>query len=124
MKKFFYLDETPLYKGKYIIYLNHDLFLFPHGTNGSYGVFASRVLGLSYTDYLRYCRDRLGAELIGKNRHYIVVYFDYTPEAKALVKLLNKRMEYIMNLHDNPYNYELNEDGELTRSPLYGSEDG
>ena len=54
---------------------------------------------------MRYCRDRLGAELVGKNSRYIVPYFDSTNEVKMFVKLLNKRMDYVLNEREFPYNY-------------------
>lgn len=117
MKKYFYLDESPIYKNKYIIRLNHDKFLFPTGTSGSYNVFIARVLNLSYADYLRYSRDRLGAELIGKQSRYVVAYYDKNQATEAFVKLLNKRMEYIMHEHSFPYEYK-EENGEVKRTPF------
>lgn len=117
MEKYFYLDESPIYKNKYIIRLNHDKFLFPTGTSGSYNVFIARVLNLSYADYLRYSRDRLGAELIGKQSRYVVAYYDKNQTTEAFVKLLNKRMEYIMHEHSFPYEYK-EENGEVKRIPF------
>ena len=117
MEKYFYLEESPIYKNKYIIRLNHDKFLFPTGTSGSYNVFIARVLNLSYADYLRYSRDRLGAELIGKQSRYVMVYYDKNQTTEAFIKLLNKRMEYIMNEHNFPYEYK-EENGEIKRIPF------
>ena len=117
MEKYFYLDESPIYKNKYIIRLNHDKFLFPTGTSGSYNVFIARVLNLSYADYLRYSRDRLGAELIGKQSRYVMAYYDKNQATEAFIKLLNKRMEYIMNEHSFPYEYK-EENGEVKRIPF------
>ena len=117
MEKYFYLDESPIYKNKYIIRLNHDKFLFPTGTSGSYNVFIARVLNLSYADYLRYSRDRLGAELIGKQSRYVMAYYDKNQATEAFIKLLNKRMEYIMNEHSLPYEYK-EENGEVKRIPF------
>ena len=117
MEKYFYLDESPIYKNKYIIRLNHDKFLFPTGTSGSYNVFIARVLNLSYADYLRYSRDRLGAELIGKQSRYVMAYYDKNQTTEAFIKLLNKRMEYIMNEHSFPYEYK-EENGEVKRIPF------
>ena len=114
MEKYFYLEESPIYKNKYIIRLNHDKFLFPTGTSGSYNVFIARVLNLSYADYLRYSRDRLGAELVGKQSRYVVAYYDKNQTTEAFVKLLNKRMEYIMHEHSFPYEYK-EENGEVKR---------
>ena len=117
MEKYFYLEESPIYKNKYIIRLNHDKFLFPTGTSGSYNVFIARVLNLSYADYLRYSRDRLGAELVGKQSRYVVAYYDKNQTTEAFVKLLNKRMEYIMHEHSFPYEYK-EENGEVKRIPF------
>ena len=66
MKKYFYLEESPCNKGKYMICLSHNEFPFEDGTKGSYNVIVARFLGLSYAQYLRFARDILGAELIGK----------------------------------------------------------
>lgn len=117
MEKYFYLEESPIYKNKYIIRLNHDKFLFPTGTSGSYNVFIARVLNLSYADYLRYSRDRLGAELVGKQSRYVMAYYDKNQTTEAFVKLLNKRMEYIMHEHRFPYEYK-EENGEVKRIPF------
>ena len=117
MEKYFYLEESPIYKNKYIIRLNHDKFLFPTGTSGSYNVFIARVLNLSYADYLRYSRDRLGAELVGKQSRYVMAYYDKNQTTEAFVKLLNKRMEYIMHEHSFPYEYK-EENGEIKRIPF------
>lgn len=118
MKKYFYLEESPFYQNKYIIRLNHELFLFPHGTSGSYNVFIARLLNLSYADYLRYSRDRLGAELVGKNTRYVVPYYDNNASTSALIKLLNTRMEYIMNEHEFPFDYTEDNDGNVSRTPF------
>jgi len=118
MKKYFYLEESPFYKNKYIIRLNHELFLFPHGTSGSYNVFIARLLNLSYADYLRYSRDRLGAELVGKNTRYVVPYYDNNASTSALIKLLNTRMEYVMNEHEFPFDYAEDNDGNVSRTPF------
>lgn len=118
---FFYLDGSPTYKDKFMIRLNHDKFLFSPGFSGSFNIFPARLLGLNYIDYLRYCRDVLGADLIGKNR-FVVPYFDQTKEVKMFVKLLNTRMKYIMDEHENPYEYN-EENGEITRTKIEGYED-
>lgn len=121
MKKYFYLDESPFYKNKYLIRLNHDLFLFPNGTSGSFSVFIARLLNLSYADYLRYSRDRLGAELMGKNTRYVVPYYNNDTTTLTFIKLLNTRMEYIMNEHKYPFNYAEDKDGNITRIPFVTS---
>lgn len=117
MERFFYLDESPIYQNKYIIRLNHEKFLFPNGTNGSYSVIIARILNLSFTDYLRYARDRLGAELVGKNKRYVIPYFDKNQVTNAFIKLLNERMSFIMHEHKFPFNYKETEDG-IERVPF------
>ena len=123
MSKFFYFDESPIYTNKYILRLNIDNFLFPKGTNGSFNVFPARVLNLSYADYLRYVRDRLDAELVGKGTKYVVPYFDRNETTDAFVKLLNKRMEYIMEEHRHPYDYKEVEEGKIEIIPFKKDED-
>lgn len=118
MKKYFYLEESPAYKNKYVIHMNHELFLFPNGTSGSYNVFIARLLNLSYADYLRYSRDRLNAELIGKNTRYVIPYYENNAATTAFVKLLNTRMEYIMHEHDFPFDYTEDKDGNVLRTPF------
>ena len=117
MEKYFYLDTSPVYTNKYVIRMNIKDDLFPKGTHGSYNVFVARLLNLSYADYLRYTRDRLGAELVGKKTKYVVAYFDRNENTLALVKLLNSRMEYIINERKFPYNYK-EEEGGITRVPF------
>lgn len=68
--RFFYLDESPYYTSKYVIRMNHSKFPFPHGADGSYNLIAARLLGLSYASYLRFARDVLGAEIVGKRHRF------------------------------------------------------
>lgn len=120
MGKYFYLEESPIYKNKNLIRAYIDKLPFPNGTNGSYNVLEARVMNLSYAEYLRYARDRLGAELIGKNHKYVIPYFDLNETTQMFVKLLNKRMDYIMNEQEYPFNYK-EEDGKVSRIPFNNS---
>jgi hypothetical protein len=118
MSKYFYLQNHPVYQDKYIIYFDYPTDYFLNGTSGSYDVFIARLLNLSYPDYLRWARDRLGAELIGKNKRYIKVLFNgNNPTVQIFIKVLNKRFEYIINEHDFPYIYK-EENGEVKRIPF------
>lgn len=117
MEKYFKLEESPIYKNKYIITMDYEKFLFPNGTEGSYQVFVARLLNLSYADYLRYARDRLGAELVGKRSKYITAYFNRTPEVEMFIRLLNSRMDFIMNEREFPFEY-IEKDGEVDRVPF------
>lgn len=124
MIEYFYLDESPVFKEKYIIRVNYDLIskFFPNGMRGSLNVLIARLLNLSYAQHLRYCRDRLGAELIGKRSRYVVPYFDRNELSRGLVKLLNKRMAYVINEKEFPYEYT-EVDGEVQRIPFNNDED-
>lgn len=120
--EYFFLDESPLYKGRCVIRLNHDKFCFPNGTLGSYNVFVARVANLSWTDYLRYARDRLGAELVGKGKRYVVPYYEDNKTTRAFVHLLNRRMDYIMKEHKDPAVYLRNHEGKVERIEFNGQE--
>ena len=102
MKQYFYLDESPMYKEKLLLRMNHDLFKFPKGTSGSYAVFVSRVLGLSYPDYLRFARDILGAEIIGKGDCYPVAYFKLSQGLADLIEELNARANLVLWEREHP----------------------
>ena len=90
-KKYFYLEESPYHPGKYRVAMNFDT-LPGIRTTGSYNLLPARLLCLSYAEYLRFCRDQLGAEIIGKKSMYPVAYFSDTKSAEGLVSTLNSRM--------------------------------
>ena len=113
--RFFFLDEAPMYKEKYILRMNHDKFNFPNGTKGSYGVLPARLLGLSYPDYLKFLRDVLGADVIGKNAKYPVAFLDKNETTRQFVKLLNAKMETIVYNIKHPYDIVENEEGALEK---------
>ena len=117
MERYFYLEYSPIYQDKMIIRFDNNFSLFTTETPGSYDIFISRLLNLSYANYLKYARDRLGAQLIGKNNRYITILFNNTPEVKAFVRLLNKRLEYIINEREFPYDYK-EDDGKIELIPF------
>lgn len=55
---------------------------------GSWGVVPSRILGLSWPEYLRLCRNN-GATLLGRDHIYIMPCFKQKNE--AFLKMLNDR---------------------------------
>ena len=95
MKKYFYSEES-MNPGMYMIRVNFDVLPNMH-TSGSYNVLAARVVGLSYAQYLRMCRDEFGAELIGKGNTYVLAYFDTEQKADKLAKFLNERLDWILS---------------------------
>ena len=88
---------------------------------GAPTVLAARLLGLSFPQYLRYCRDVIGAEVIGRKKLYPVIYFEKNPAAMQLVKLLNSRMEILMKLYENPYLYTTDDDENIIKTDLEGN---
>jgi hypothetical protein len=101
-KKYFYFEESPYQPGKYKVNMNFDEFPGIH-TIGSYNLLPARLLGLCYAEYLRYCRDIYGAEIIGKNNMYPVAYFKDSFVAGDLVKILNERMAQIEKERSGKY---------------------
>lgn len=97
MKKFFYVDETPYHEGKYIISIVHESFNL-HNFKGSCNCIPAKLMMLSYANYLRYCRDYFGAELIGKNQKYPIALFPDKKKAEELVKELNRRAAVVVDI--------------------------
>lgn len=90
----FYVDDSPIQNGKFLIRCECDRITY---TIGSFNVLGARLLGLSWSDYLRLCRDEFGAEIVGKNNYYPVAYFSSKEAAEPLVKLLNERLSKVIN---------------------------
>ena len=93
---YFKVDNSPINIGKYVIRPNFDK-LPLYSTTGSYNVIMARIMGITYANYLRLCRDEYGAEIVGKNSIYPVAYFTEEKRAKELVKELDKRADKILN---------------------------
>lgn len=96
MNKFFYVDDTPYYPGKFVIRLKHEKFGFS-GFRGSCNCIPAKLMMLSYANYLRLCRDVYGAELCGKNTKYPIALFKDKKKAEALVKELNNRAAQVVH---------------------------
>lgn len=88
-KDYFVFEET-LERDKFLIKPRFDLLPLKH-TTGSFTVLPARLLGLNFADYLRMCRDIMGAEVIGKGTKYPVVYFPKNKTTRQFIKLLNGR---------------------------------
>ena len=99
MINYFYAEESGAKPGKYIIRLDFDKMPITN-TEGSFNVLPARILGISYANYCRLCRDSFKGEIIGKNSRYPVCYFRRDDNLNALLRLLNKRMEMIMKIKE------------------------
>lgn len=118
MEKYFYLEESPYLPTYCMLYTNIEKMPFPNGIRGSYSMMAARVLGLDYADFLRFARDVLKAKIMGKGERYPRAYFRKTPEVLQMVKLLNKRMELIMNLRAKPYELKKQLNGDIVKEEI------
>lgn len=88
---FFYLNESFSVPGAWFISVDYEKFECGLVKEGSWNVLPARVLGISYPDWLRFCRDEFHAIINGKNCLYIVPYFKDKAVALELTKLLNNR---------------------------------
>ena len=93
--KYFEYTENP--DGKFFITPIYEK--FPEIIrNGSGMLYACRISGLSWPNWLRYCRQN-GATLYGKSHKYPVAYWDKPNE--DFLKALNKRATELMK-KENP----------------------
>lgn len=100
MKTYFYLDDIPRYPGSKVIRVKHESWP-PMKTDGSYTILPCRMIGLSYADYLRYCRDVLSAKVVSHGGVYCIVLFEETKEVKEFVADLNRRADYVIHHRSN-----------------------
>ena len=99
--KVFSREESVSYPGKYIIRVDLDKFHLDY-TEGSYNVICARLMGLTYAQYLRMCRDCFGAEIIGKGSMYPVAYFKLSEKLKDLIDGLNARANLVLWEREHP----------------------
>jgi len=97
----FKIEESPYNPGKYMIQPIHENFYLKHA-EGSYGIICARLMNLSYAQWLRFCRDCCGAQIVGKNHKYPVVYFEKGDRVQALCRLLNSRANLILFNREHP----------------------
>jgi hypothetical protein len=99
--KCFEREESTSYPGKYIIRPIHDNFHLDY-TEGSFNIICARLMGLSYADYLRMCRDCFGAEIIGKGSMYPIAYFKFSKQLNDLIDGLNARANIVLWEREHP----------------------
>ena len=98
---YFVLEESASRPGKFVIRPNYGV--FPEfATTGSFNVLQARLMNLNYAQYLRLCRDALGAELAGKNSLYPIPFFNNDMTVRAFVKLLNSRFSAVLWEKEHP----------------------
>ena len=95
MSKIFYVDDIPNESGFYMIRVDYTQ-LPLYYIQSSLNVLPARILGASYANYLRLCRDKYNAILLGKNCYYTVPIYKSKDDAAALCKILNEKIKDIM----------------------------
>jgi hypothetical protein len=118
--KVFYRDESASYPGKFLIKADLDAFYLKY-TEGSYNVIQARLMGLTYAQYLRMCRDCFGAEIIGKGSKYPVAYFKLSQELQALIENLNARANLVLWEREHP-DFEEHAEYVKEKTPRYYAE--
>lgn len=100
-EKIFYRDESATQPGKYMIRANLDKF-YLLSTEGSYNIIGARLMGLTYAQYLRMCRDEFGAEIIGKGSSYPYPVFKLSQGLQDLIDQLNVRANLVLWEREHP----------------------
>ena len=99
--KIFYRDESAIQPGKYLIRADQETFHLDF-TEGSYNVIGARLMGLTYAQYLRMCRDIYGAEIIGKGSLYPYPVFKLSKGLEDLIEQLNARANLVLWEREHP----------------------
>ena len=99
--KCFTREEAISHPGKYIIRPVHDNFHLDY-TEGSFNVICARLMGLSYADYLRMCRECFGAEIIGKGSMFPIAIFKFSKDLNDLIDNLNARANMVLWEREHP----------------------
>jgi hypothetical protein len=100
-EKIFYRDESASYPGKYMIRADLEKFHLNY-TEGSYNIIGARLMGLTYAQYLRMCRDIYGAEIIGKGNLYPYPVFKLSKGLEDLIEQLNARANLVLWEREHP----------------------
>lgn len=89
----FYLDELPWHKGYGIISNNFDKIKMPQ-MHTSYRYLEAALVGMTYEEYLIFCRENLGGKIFRKNgARYASIHLPITEDVKHFVELLNNKFE-------------------------------
>ena len=99
--KIFYRDESATQPGKYMIRADLDKF-YLKSTTGSFNIIGARLMGLTYAQYLRMCRDVYGAEIIGKGGLYPYPIFKLSQGLTDLIEELNARANLVLWEREHP----------------------
>ena len=88
VEKVFWLTGRPGMEGYSI--LQNKLYEMGVKTNKSYNLFPSKILGISFEEFLELCKEGLGAEInFGKNKFYPSIYLKDNAPTRKLIETLN-----------------------------------
>ena len=99
--KCFMREESASQPGKYLIRPIHENF-YLDSTSGSFNIIGARLMGLTYAQYLRMCRDVYGAEIIGKGSKYPFPVFKLSKGLEDLINELNARANLVLWEREHP----------------------
>ena len=85
--------------GTYVIFYEGQEFL-GGDCGGTYHTIAARILGFSYPNYLRFCRDNFNAEIRGKIG-YPTPFWKNKKSCEDLLKLLNKNYKVFLEYYNS-----------------------
>lgn len=97
----FYRDESASHPGKYMVRADLEKFHLNY-TEGSYNIIGARLMGLTYAQYLRMCRDVFGAEIVGKGEKYPYPIFKLSKGLEDLIEQLNARANLVLWEREHP----------------------
>ena len=91
--KAFFLDECPWDLDTYVISNHFDEIWMPT-MHTSYQLLQARLVGMTYKEYLEFCRDSLGAKVIKKpNQKWAFIHFKDTPDVRKFIDVLNQKFD-------------------------------
>lgn len=99
--KVFFRDESATQPGKYMIRADLEKFHLNY-TEGSYNIIGARLMGITYAQYLRMCRDIYGAEIVGKGSLYPYPVFKLSKGLNDLIEQLNARATLVLWEREHP----------------------
>lgn len=91
--KAFFLESCPWDLDTYVISNNFDQIVMPI-INTSYQLLQARLVGMTYQEYLDFCKYSLGAEVIKRpNQRWAFIHFKDTSDTKKFVEILNNKFD-------------------------------
>lgn len=89
----FFLDEIPWQPDRYIISNHFDEIETPM-IHTSYQLLQARLVNMTYKEYMEFCRDSLGAEVMKQpNQRWAAIHFKDTPDVRKFVGILNTKFD-------------------------------